>query len=334
MSRHQSRRLSWAGRLLLITTVLFLMGTVPTPLYVVSPGSAHDAAEFVEVPGHDDQTKGSFMLTTISIRPATVLLALISLPNRNSTLRHSREFLPGDMDWEDYLERSRRMMAESQAAAKVAALKSLGYPASLVGRGARIVGLSPDSPAEGSLEPGDVIVAAQGQEIQFADDLIRVLSGVKPGTAVLLTIVRGGQRSEVSVVAVQHPRQQERAALLVTVETDAVEADIPIPVEIRAHDVSGPSAGLIFSLEIVDRLSDSDLAGGRRIAGTGTIDARGNVGAVGGVAQKVVAAEAAGAELFFVPLEQEREATSAARRLTVVPVSTLRQAIDYLDGSV
>ncbi|MCR4398457.1 MAG: hypothetical protein NUV93_05790, partial [Firmicutes bacterium] len=117
----------------------------------------------------------------------------------------------------------------------------------------------------------------------------------------------------------------------IQVETFNWHAVIPVPVSIDTGNVTGPSAGLMLSLEIIEQLNrGASLAGGMRVAGTGTIAPGGDVGPVGGVTQKVVAAERAGMQVFFTPRENAGEATAAARKIRIVPVSSLEEAVDYL----
>jgi PDZ domain-containing protein len=106
----------------------------------------------------------------------------------------------------------------------------------------------------------------------------------------------------------------------------------PVKISIKPGDIGGPSAGLMFSLGIIERLQRHSITHGCTVAGTGTIDYQGNVGAIGGAKQKIIAARDAGAKYFFVPNVKDnlQPALSARGNVTVVPVKTLRQAVDYL----
>nr|PZN44721.1 MAG: hypothetical protein DIU70_02005 [Bacillota bacterium] len=111
---------------------------------------------------------------------------------------------------------------------------------------------------------------------------------------------------------------------------DAYAVDLPLAVELEPGGITGPSAGLIFSLEIVEQLTGEPLAGDLRVAGTGAVDPEGRVGPVGGVAQKVYTAEAAGARVLFVPRENYEEARAVATRVEVVPVGSVAEAVAWL----
>lgn len=107
----------------------------------------------------------------------------------------------------------------------------------------------------------------------------------------------------------------------------------PFPIEIEAGDVGGPSAGMMHAIAIIDFLTEGELTGGRVIAGTGTIDLEGNVGSIGGIRQKVVGAEAAGADVILVPERNYESALTADREsIEIVPVATLDDAVTYLEG--
>jgi PDZ domain-containing protein len=117
------------------------------------------------------------------------------------------------------------------------------------------------------------------------------------------------------------------------VDTDGTKVKLPFPVEINHQKTDGgPSAGLMFTLGVYDKLTSHDLTGGRKIAGTGTINLDGKVGSVGGIPQKVVAAERAGAQYFLSPSGNYQVALTYAKRMQVVKVNTAQEAIDFLNS--
>jgi PDZ domain-containing protein len=127
--------------------------------------------------------------------------------------------------------------------------------------------------------------------------------------------------------------QQPGPALGIAVSTVDFDIELPFPVNVDAGDIGGPSAGLLIALTVYDLADEGDLTDGRVIAGTGTIDAQGNVGPVDGVEQKIETALDAGAQIFLVPAQEVEQARAAAEgRLRVIEVATLQGAIAALGG--
>jgi PDZ domain-containing protein len=134
----------------------------------------------------------------------------------------------------------------------------------------------------------------------------------------------GGVRQDVEVAPGPMPGYDHPIIGIVAVD------NFPFPVTIDSGGIGGPSAGLMWTLGLTDVLTPGDLTGGRTIAGTGTIDLEGKVGPIGGIEEKVAAAERAGAVLFFAPMDNAAAAMRVAGDMVIVPVQTYQQALDYL----
>jgi PDZ domain-containing protein len=239
-------------------------------------------------------------------------------------------------------------MSQSQVDAQVAALRSLGYEVPTL-PGLAVVGLLNDyryRAANGTvnsiplgaakvLEPCDEVFSADGKKIGQPEDLSKVVKGHKPGTDVTLSISRDGKRQTVRVPVTQVPKDR-----LIGVNL-GLRYKLPVRIGVDTNDISGPSAGLAMSLAIIDDLTPGNLTGGKKIAVTGTIDTRGNVGPIGGIAQKAIAARRAGAQVFIVPACQDpadrvcaADLATAKRRVgddvVFAPVSTLAEALKVL----
>jgi len=215
-------------------------------------------------------------------------------------------------------------MLESQEAAKVAALRYLDYP---LKPGVDIASVV--LPAlKGKLMNDDIIVGVDNTTVTNSADLLKVDAAHKPGDHVVLHVVRGTTPLDVPVT-LQPPT---KGATTPTIGISVIDSFTkPFAIDINLADVGGPSAGTAFALGIVDKLSDGNLTGGRTIAVTGTIDADGNVGAIGGVIQKMAGARSAGATVFLVPKANCAEAlTAVPHGLRLVPITTLTSAIDAL----
>lgn len=317
-------------RLLYLAILTGVLYATPSGHFIVMPGQATDLGGIVHVQG-GQAGPGELDMLTVSTREANLLLYVYGLLDPRAELVPRDEIIPEGKDIKDYFRQTDRLMAQSQVSAKVAALRFLGYDADLTGKGARVVEIIPGGPAEGRLVAGDVIVALDGQEIRLADELLAAMAARRAGDEVAFTVVRNGERLRIPMVTVEHPDHAGRAAVKIRVETDGLEARLPVAIDIRPGAVSGPSAGLMFALEIIDQLDGpGDLAGGRLIAGTGTISPDGKVGPIGAIRQKVLTAERAGAALMLVPSGNADEARRAARRLRVIAVDDLDDAVRAL----
>lgn len=313
------------GILILILAIGAILYSVPTPYMIVTPGVTRDLKEVVTVEGGHKTARGRFLMVTVSSRPANALLYLYAKLDREATLE------PRPKDPKEMQEEGKRMMTQSQAIASAVAERSLGLPARVVGTGVKVTEILPGSPAAGKLQTGDVIIALNGRRVQFRDEFRDQLSQEPIGAKVKLKVRRGAQEVALDLNTVEHPTRKDKSALKIGVEDDNVSAWSPVPVKIDAGNIIGPSAGLMFTLEIMNQLTgEGDLTGGRAVAGTGTILPTGKVGPIGGVTQKVITAENAGAVAFLTPTDDVEEARAAAKKIEIVPVKGLDDALEYL----
>jgi PDZ domain-containing protein len=192
------------------------------------------------------------------------------------------------------------------------------------GRGALVRRVEAGAPADGRLFPGDLIVRVDGRSVGSADEVVQHVRRVGASRAVEF-IVR--VQDQTRTVRVRAERPADGGDPRVGVE---VLDNFPFSVLIESGDIGGPSAGLMWTVGMADLLTPGDLTAGRRIAGTGTIDIDGIVGPIGGIGQKVVAAERAGATVFLVPRANHETARAAGTGLELVPVDDLDDALAYL----
>jgi PDZ domain-containing protein len=238
------------------------------------------------------------------------------------------------------------LMDQSKQNAVFVALSELGYEVTFEGTGALISSVIADTAAEGLLEANDIIVGVNGSPIEFSTDAVDLISGFGPGDTIDLTIERTTasgepERLDVSITLGVFRAEDEDGNLVLEEDRGMVGVLLtnaptnivfPVEVTIDSQNIGGPSAGLMFTLEIMNQLTDVDLTGGRRIAGTGTIDQEGTVGPIGGVRQKIFAAINAGAELVFVPAgNYEQALDAAADDIQVVRVETVHDALGFLE---
>ena len=226
------------------------------------------------------------------------------------------------------------MMVDSQKEATAAALTHLGYDVKPM---VRVYSLTDDSAAQGILQKDDVIRAANGTPITDTPALREIINA-GGGAPVVLTIERNGQTLDETITPKQSTSDGD-TVWLIGVST-MHDYDFPIQVTIQLDNVGGPSAGMMFALGIIDTLSDGELNGGQQVAGTGTIDAAGTVGPIGGIRQKMFGAVDAGATWFLAPADNCDEVVGhIPSGLRVFKVSTLDDALDALkairgDGDV
>ncbi len=328
--RRPRRWTRWLAVLLVVVAVGWGLWEVPTDYFLILPGITRDVSSMISVPGTRRVTQGRFLMVTVASQEANALAYLYGKMNPRADLEPRLEILGPGVDMTQYLEESRRMMDESQAVAKVAALRYLGYDARVLGSGVRIAAVL-EGPAKGVLQEGDVVTAVNGRQIAFVEEMIEQVSRLPVGSEVVLRVQRDGSVRDFSLRTVPNPDHRDRSALRVAVANAPLHYQLPLDIKINADDISGPSAGLIFALEIINRLGpQGDLTDGMVIAGTGTVSPSGEVGPIGGIVQKTAAAERDGAQVFLVPMADARGAQQAARKMRVVPVNTLAQAVEFL----
>jgi PDZ domain-containing protein len=182
------------------------------------------------------------------------------------------------------------------------------------------------------LEPGDVIVSVDGQSVETPCDVGRAVDAVEIGDEISIVVRRDGKTQETTFRTITNPEDPKSAFLGIAMEPINYRFDPGVKVEFATGEIAGPSAGLMFSLALYDRLTPEDLTAGRRIAGTGTIRCDGGVGPIGGIEQKVAGAQNKGAEIFLAPQANFADAKAVADDIEVVPISTFDDAVAYLEG--
>ncbi|WZY01069.1 SepM family pheromone-processing serine protease [Bacillus sp. FSL W7-1360] len=334
------KKFSWK-RWVVLFIILLLLGWIKIPYYYSQPGMAEPLTEMVHVDGSKKEHSGTFMLTTIQTAHATPLLAAWSYLSPFRSLHPA----PEELTDEEYDERQRVMMEISQDNAKIAAYTASSHGrVNITNNGVYVSSIVKGMAAEGYLKSGDVIKQINGQDVKTAEELLEVLSSYEEGDTVSVTFRRAGVAKTESLTFAKLPAREgeisKRAGIGIQGPlTDRTVTFVP-DVEITAGAIGGPSAGLMFSLEVYQQLSSENLTKGHCIAGTGTIDEMGRVGPIGGANQKVVAADDEGAAYFFVPhqygapnsnyVEAKKAAEAIGTEMDIVPVDTLQDALTFL----
>jgi PDZ domain-containing protein len=219
-------------------------------------------------------------------------------------------------------------MDQSKIAAVAVALELLTDYPDEHGPGVIVQDVLGGAPAEGRLFPGDLITHVNGSPVADVGQLRDAIGAAEDGRPVTLRVrpIEGGATSSVEVRPTRVEGVDRPVIGIATV------ANFPYEVDIQSGTIGGPSAGLMWALGVIETLTPEDLTGGRVIAGTGTVDLEGRVGRIGGVRQKVVGAEEAGAEMFLLPRGDMPDARGAGERIELVPVDTVEQALRFLEG--
>jgi PDZ domain-containing protein len=308
---------------------------VKLPYVIFSPGDATPVGPYVHISGtRAYQHRGQVLLLTVRVtngRPNLWRYIEASLDD-DSRVIDEKKYL-GNAPRGKVERESVQMMDESQLAAKLAALDRLGYHVNVAGDGARVLQVIAKSPADrAGLKAGDVIVGIDRTQVGVRDQVGQIVQAQPVGTTFTVTVKRDGKERTVPVTsaAATSGGLTGKPYLGSGAATEHFRAKFPFRIGIDPGDVSGPSGGLAFTLTIIDDLTPGDLTGGHKVAVTGEIDSAGNVGEVGGVAQKAVAARAAGAKLMLVPVPEVREARSRAGSMKVIGVRTLDEALAAL----
>lgn len=328
------RRLSWVwlGGLVLLAALVLVGAVVPAPVVAVGRGPTFDTLGDVEgspVVAIDEElrtypTSGRLNMTTVGVTDGLTLLRSIGLwaSDEHRVVPRNAVF-PPELTGAEVTERNRQQFVGSQTSAEAAALSHLGMPVDVV-----VEQLTADSPAAGVLEPGDVLTAVDGEPLSTYRDLTAALADTEPGDRIAVAFRRGATAQDGFVALAPRP-DGPQGALGVIPGARPVDEDAIV---FSLADIGGPSAGLMFALAVVDKLTPGALTGDRFVAGTGTIASIGPVGPIDGIPFKMRAAKDAGATVFLVPAANCAEALATAPDdLRLIRVDDLAGAVTSLD---
>jgi Lon-like protease len=315
----------------LLAAVVFAAWALPSDDYLFVPNGAHPIAGKVEVEGaKQPDAAGGIYYVDVTVQRARLLESLLPFtrPDGASLVPAHAVTAPGETFRERVAE-AREEMSRSERIAAAVALEAAGIDVETTPRGVLVESVAGDVPAAGTLESGDVIVAAAGRKVLTADGLRMAIGRLDPGDGLRLKVRRDGEVLERTVRTVPSPDDAKRAIIGIRISQDA-RIRLPRDVEIDLGDVGGPSAGLPFALEIYQALGN-DVDRGYKVAATGEIQLDGSVLEVGGIKQKTYGVRNAGADVFLVPAGDNAEtAKQYAGGLRVIPVESFEQALHEL----
>lgn len=330
--------------LVVATLILFVLTFLPSPYVIQQPGPVLDTlgtspnadgeeVPLITVPGEEDTaSEGQLDLVTVQINgnrqrtPTWPELAQAWFDPSRAVVPVDRIF-PAGQTTEQRNAENAVLMSDSQVEASAAALRELGYdvPQEIV-----VGSVEDDGAASGVLDLGDVITSVNGAPATNVDE-VRTAVQAAAGAPVVLGIERDDQAQEVTVTPQEGAIGGEPQWLLGV--TLGLAFDLPVDVTIQLNNIGGPSAGMMFALGIIDKMSPGDLTGGQHIAGTGTIDAAGTVGGIGGIRQKLYGARDAGATSFLAPQANCNEVVGhVPDGVRVFAVSTLEDSLNVLQA--
>ena len=316
--------------------------------FAITPASAEAVEPRLSITGAERyNTDGSIYFVTIT-QPNLRLLDWFMVRKNPATQLLSYRDVYGDSTPQQQRQQGFQSMRTAKETAEYVALKQLGYPVELV-LGDVIVDqllclkaneagteCAEYSPADDVLNPGDKLLSVAGEPIATIDDLRPLLKGYKPGDVVTIEFERAGTTMSGEVELIASPDDPSRTLVgFSSADTSTIKLPDEVSVKIDTDGIGGPSAGLAFTMTLIDELSPGDLLGGGRVAITGTIDINGKVGAIGGLTSKASAVQQVGVKYFLVPTEQGEKNIADARKVVgddveIIPVENVEEALAAL----
>ena len=301
-----------------------LLAFVPTPLWIIAPGTAVDLSHAVEVARHAP-SRDRYYLTDVTLQPATVLLLPLALIPGVRLVRQDT-VVPKGIAPARYDRILADAMDESQGIAAVVAERAAGLHVPLPPEHVFVGAILPTSAARGTLRVGDEVVSLGGTRVFKLGQVLGLVSAVAPGATLPISVRRGERRLDLHVRTM---RLLGGTRLGVMLEPRTERPVLPVPVHFTLNNISGSSGGLMFALAIYSALRGDRLRPAMSIAGTGTLGYDGRIGPIEGTRQKLIAAKRVGARIFFVPRENYTEVASE-HDVRVVPVGTFGEALAAL----
>lgn len=348
MTRQQNRSFKTIGKMILVMVAAFFLFRLPLPYYIESPGSAIALEPLVEIEGEEPDMPGTYMLTTVQISQATPISYLSSFFPFHDGMSE-RELLGSTESYEEYDQLQRFFMENSKNNAVEAAFNAADRPYRRDYKGVYVMSVLEESDFNEKLQPGDTIMTIDGQSFESSQKFMDYVKQQSVGQSIRISYERDGEVKETSGQLIQMEETGNPGIGISLVDHSTIETQPEVAID--SGLIGGPSAGFMFALQIYTLLEDPELTNGMDIAGTGTITPEGDVGRIGGIGKKVVAADEAGASLFFAPNDEiteemkqiapdltsnYEEARAAAEKIQtemeIVPVQHMSEAIDYLQS--
>lgn len=332
MSRKQYIRI-----LIIVFIIVAFLSFYRLPYYVYSPGSAMELAPIIDVEGSTSEEEGSFMLTTVSRMEPNIIVYLWAKTRPFYDIVDQEKVRDEGETEEEFNLLQLYLMDNSKSNAIQVAFDHARIPYELDYHGVYILGIIEGMPAEKVFQPGDQIIKVDDVEFESSGEFISYVE--QTNAPIKVSFIRDGESKTTTITKAPFPNNPEKKGFGISLVDDYDIITKPA-VEIDTSTIGGPSAGLMFSLEIYNQLTETDWTKGYEIAGTGEITPDGKVLRIGGIDHKIVAADEEGADIFFAPNEEGREGSNYKEALKIkeqidsdmiiVPVDTFEDAIEYL----
>lgn len=325
--------------LIIVLGLAYFLAAFQLPYYIYKPGGADALNPIVSVEdGY--QSQGDMHLVTVSGGQATPIQYVWAKLLPHHEILPIEEVRPEGITDDEYMHAQLQMMENSQEASTVVAYEAAQEDITIDFKGVYVVSVVDGMPADGKLEMGDRIIGIDDTEVKEAEDLINYVESKKANDTIEVEFIREDERKVEEIQLQAFEDAENKIGIGIQLVTDR-SVSVEPKIEFSSGSIGGPSAGLMFSLEIYDQLTEQDITKGHEIAGTGEIDYDGNVYRIGGIDKKVIAADEEGVDIFFAPNEEGREgsnyqvAASTAEEIDtdmkIVPVDTFQDALDYLE---
>ncbi|MFX3618369.1 MAG: SepM family pheromone-processing serine protease [Sporolactobacillus sp.] len=336
----KQRKYVWQWLSLVLVAALIILYFVRLPYFVQTPGEAKSMAGMIKVES-GQKIHGKYSLVYIYLGQANVYQYLWARfdGNKYTTLVKEDEIkMPNEND-QGYNLRQKNYMTSAQQSASFVAYKEAGKHPQVNEEGVLVLDVMPSMPSAKVLKSGDLIIGVQNHRVATFNQLDSYVKQKKLGDSFDLTIIRKKKVQQVRVTIAQFPKNLAGSGKkdgIGIYQADQMKVAVSPKVNFDIQNIGGPSAGLMMTLDIYDQLKSADLAKGRSIAGTGTIDMTGKVGPIGGIEEKIVGANQSGVSIFFAPVADheyktaKKTAKAIGSPMKVVPVKTFRDAVDYL----
>lgn len=334
----RTKKLRWpyvaVGILMGVLILAVIAWNITLPYVVWSPGPVPEIVSLITVDGAPTYpVKGNLYMLTVSQQDVNPYELIAAWADPTVTVLDRAVVRPVGQSPEEYQRVAQNDMVESKNTAKYVALTHLGYDVTYSGDGVQVATVLEGTPAADALQVGDVITAIEGKQVKLATDAVAIIQSHSIGDTITLTVQRGSQTLNVPVTLVPNTSDATRPMVGFGAVTYNLTYNFPFDIEIDSTNIGGPSAGMMYTLAIIDVLTPDDLTKGHRVAGTGTISSDGSVGPIGGARQKVEGAAAAGAEYVLVPKANYDEAMTAdVTGVQIVPVETIDDALSFLSS--
>ncbi|MER1955871.1 MAG: SepM family pheromone-processing serine protease [Solibacillus sp.] len=329
--------------------VLMALSFYRLDYYITKPGGTYDVSDFLAVQQGDEDDEGAFYMTTVAMGQATpITYAMANFTDFYDVVKIA-DVRQEEEDDEEYNIRQLKYMTDSQFNATYVAFNRAGLDYQITYKGLYVLNVLAKGAADGVLKPGDEIVEADGQRIMSLETFHDIITPKTKGDQIRLVVKRNDKLIDETLAIKEIPGGDGRYGIGITYsESKSIKTDPKVTV--KTEDIGGPSAGLMFTLELLNQLIDQDITKGYEIAGTGEMLEDGTVGRIGGIEKKIVSADKEGIAIFFAPDDEITEAMleynpniesnyQTAKKtaekiktdMKVVPVKTIDDALDYLE---